>query len=725
MRSASLPSGTAKKNDTTPATVRPRPTWAALRPTIWVKKTALPVRNVPSPIAKSTDWTDSFRASGVGGSIRESREAIPCILSPAVAFVAWFCSVRVAGPTRWSTSCVVARRARRRAAVRRDVRLDREAKRVVLSRRAVLASVAATERRLGASGRWVLTLPPSYVAGVQVIVRSLVAGHEPMAEWPDDERLVRLARADPAAPDARRPADLAALQRAHTVLLGRRSDRPALARAGRGGRRPRRGDLRLGRDGRRLCLRRDAARRRGRRDRRRRADPDRRAHALRRLRGRPRADRADPGGRLVPHRRRRPDRRRRPAQVSAGSTTSWSAAASTCPARPSPPGCASTPTWGGRGGRRTRRGVGQPAGGVRRRHAPRRLATGWPRYTPGRGRRASSSRSTRSRCCPTASPTASPCGSWQQAVSHEGLLDPDAHPVPRHHRARGRAAARRGRAGGSGARSSSTTPRPPRPGSPAPRGRGRWLARAAAGRSGQRDGAGGRTRAGARDRASGGCRTAKVKVAEPGQSLADDQARVEAVRDALGPAGPVRVDANGGWSVDEAVRAIGGSTGPPAAWSTSSSPRPSRTSPSSAAGSTWRSPPTSRSGGRRTPTACATSRPPTSPCSRCSRSAGCARACGSPRTSACRSWCRQRSSPGWASPPGSPWRRPARAALRLRARDGAAAHRRPVAEPLLPVDGVLPVGGRGRRRPRRLAGRGRPGRPLGARLRVGRQDRRS
>ena len=53
-----------------------------------------------------------------------------------------------------------------------------------------------------------------------------------------------------------------------------------------------------------------------------------------------------------------------------------------------------------------------------------------------------------------------------------------------------------------------------------------------------------------------GCRTAKVKVAERGQTLADDLARVEAVRDALGPSGRVRVDANGAWSVDEAVAAL-------------------------------------------------------------------------------------------------------------------------------------------------------------------------
>ncbi|MDQ4051744.1 MAG: o-succinylbenzoate synthase [Actinomycetota bacterium] len=55
---------------------------------------------------------------------------------------------------------------------------------------------------------------------------------------------------------------------------------------------------------------------------------------------------------------------------------------------------------------------------------------------------------------------------------------------------------------------------------------------------------------------NGGCRTAKVKVAEPGQSLADDQARLEAVRDAIGADGAVRIDANGGWSVDDAVHAI-------------------------------------------------------------------------------------------------------------------------------------------------------------------------
>ncbi|WP_420714714.1 o-succinylbenzoate synthase [Mycobacterium sp. Aquia_213] len=49
-----------------------------------------------------------------------------------------------------------------------------------------------------------------------------------------------------------------------------------------------------------------------------------------------------------------------------------------------------------------------------------------------------------------------------------------------------------------------------------------------------------------------GAGTAKVKVAEPGQTLADDVARVNAVRELVST---VRVDANGGWTVEQAVRA--------------------------------------------------------------------------------------------------------------------------------------------------------------------------
>lgn len=51
--------------------------------------------------------------------------------------------------------------------------------------------------------------------------------------------------------------------------------------------------------------------------------------------------------------------------------------------------------------------------------------------------------------------------------------------------------------------------------------------------------------------AASGCRTAKVKVGDAG-----DEARVEAVRDALGPHGRIRIDVNGAWEVDRAVAAI-------------------------------------------------------------------------------------------------------------------------------------------------------------------------
>lgn len=53
-----------------------------------------------------------------------------------------------------------------------------------------------------------------------------------------------------------------------------------------------------------------------------------------------------------------------------------------------------------------------------------------------------------------------------------------------------------------------------------------------------------------------GCHTAKVKVAERGQSETDDLERVEAVRAALGPSGRLRIDVNGAWSVDDATRMI-------------------------------------------------------------------------------------------------------------------------------------------------------------------------
>ena len=52
-------------------------------------------------------------------------------------------------------------------------------KRVALSGAALRASAQATADRIG-SGRWLLALPTGYVAGLQVVVRSLLAGTEPV-----------------------------------------------------------------------------------------------------------------------------------------------------------------------------------------------------------------------------------------------------------------------------------------------------------------------------------------------------------------------------------------------------------------------------------------------------------------------------------------------------------------------------------------------------------------
>lgn len=52
-------------------------------------------------------------------------------------------------------------------------------KQVVLSANALRASAAATAKRIG-EGQWLLALPDAYVAGLQVLVRSLLAGTEPV-----------------------------------------------------------------------------------------------------------------------------------------------------------------------------------------------------------------------------------------------------------------------------------------------------------------------------------------------------------------------------------------------------------------------------------------------------------------------------------------------------------------------------------------------------------------
>nr|WP_171783150.1 AMP-binding protein [Isoptericola halotolerans] len=121
---------------------------------------------------------------------------------------------------------------------------------VALTAEALRAAAAATRERLGAAGRWVLTLPPTHVAGMQVIVRSLLAGTPLTVAGPGPFRAEALAEllADPLAgddpvhlslvptqlhrvveaADGGAPAALEALARCGAVLLGGAATPPRL-----------------------------------------------------------------------------------------------------------------------------------------------------------------------------------------------------------------------------------------------------------------------------------------------------------------------------------------------------------------------------------------------------------------------------------------------------------------------------------------------------------------
>ena len=106
-----------------------------------------------------------------------------------------------------------------------------EPKRVVLSRRAMRASATATADRLGGPGEWLLALPPSYVAGVQVLFRSVLAGTAPvllddhddlpsaMASMAGPRRYVSLVPTQ-LARSLQSPADAEALRGFDAVLVG-------------------------------------------------------------------------------------------------------------------------------------------------------------------------------------------------------------------------------------------------------------------------------------------------------------------------------------------------------------------------------------------------------------------------------------------------------------------------------------------------------------------------
>ena len=124
---------------------------------------------------------------------------------------------------------------------------------VALPAAALRASASATHERLGGPGRWVLTLPPTHVAGLQVVVRSVLAGTPLTAARPDArftpdgladllEPALDAAGDDPvyvslvptqvhrllAAAQDGSPRGLATLARCSAVLLGGAATPPAL-----------------------------------------------------------------------------------------------------------------------------------------------------------------------------------------------------------------------------------------------------------------------------------------------------------------------------------------------------------------------------------------------------------------------------------------------------------------------------------------------------------------
>ncbi|MGN6742532.1 MAG: AMP-binding protein [Amnibacterium sp.] len=91
-------------------------------------------------------------------------------------------------------------------------------KRVVLPTAALLTSAAATESALGGPGGWVLALPGHYIAGIQVIVRALAAGGEPVAVPAGPFRADTFAAAISVLPDDRRRYSALVPTQLHRVL---------------------------------------------------------------------------------------------------------------------------------------------------------------------------------------------------------------------------------------------------------------------------------------------------------------------------------------------------------------------------------------------------------------------------------------------------------------------------------------------------------------------------
>jgi o-succinylbenzoate---CoA ligase len=75
-------------------------------------------------------------------------------------------------------------------------------KRVALGADALLASARSAEAELGGPGQWLQVLPAHYIAGIQVVTRSLLAGTRPIALHPQPFSTVAMAECYPALRDA-------------------------------------------------------------------------------------------------------------------------------------------------------------------------------------------------------------------------------------------------------------------------------------------------------------------------------------------------------------------------------------------------------------------------------------------------------------------------------------------------------------------------------------------
>ena len=113
---------------------------------------------------------------------------------------------------------------------------------------ALAASAAATHARLGGTGRWLLALPAQHIAGLQVLLRSVVSGTVPAVMdtaapfTPDGvhrgghgdggstcDPPLRFAGADPVASDPRRPGYATAVAGSFdAVLIGGAAATPGL-----------------------------------------------------------------------------------------------------------------------------------------------------------------------------------------------------------------------------------------------------------------------------------------------------------------------------------------------------------------------------------------------------------------------------------------------------------------------------------------------------------------